>query len=43
MEPEARDRALLALLAKVHASRANRVLVFVLYKKEADRVQVRCC
>jgi ATP-dependent RNA helicase DBP3 len=38
-DPGARDRILLALLAKYHASRANRVIVFVLYKKEADRVE----
>jgi superfamily II DNA/RNA helicase len=41
MDPDARERALLGLLTKYHSSRTNRVLVFVLYKKEADRVQVR--
>jgi len=40
VEPGARDALLLRLLAKYHgATRANRVLVFVLYKREADRVE----
>jgi ATP-dependent RNA helicase DBP3 len=41
LEPGERDRALLRLLAKYHGGekkRENRVIVFVLYKKEADRV-----
>ena len=41
LEPHERDRALLRLLEKYHGGahkRANRVIVFVLYKKEADRV-----
>ena len=39
MEPEVRDGALQKLLGKYHASRKNRVLVFVLYKKEAARME----
>lgn len=39
MEPRDRDALLLKLLAKYHASRKNRVLVFVLYKMEAARVE----
>lgn len=35
MEPDARERRLLELLKQYHASRTNRVLIFVLYKKEA--------
>ena len=38
LEPAAKDAALLRLLSAHHASRRNRVLVFCLYKKEADRV-----
>jgi ATP-dependent RNA helicase DBP3 len=41
LEPHERDRALLRLLEKYHGgahARLNRVIVFVLYKKEADRV-----
>lgn len=34
-----RDRRLDELLRKYHASRKNRILVFVLYKKEASRVE----
>jgi len=41
IEPEARERRLLELLKKYHSSRRNRVLVFVLYKKEASRVEER--
>lgn len=39
IEPEAREKRLLELLKKYHSSRKNRVLVFVLYKKEASRVE----
>lgn len=39
IEPTARDSRLDELLRKYHASRKNRVLVFVLYKKEAARVE----
>lgn len=39
IEPEAREKRLLELLKKYHGSRKNRVLVFVLYKKEASRVE----
>jgi len=38
-DPRAREPLLLKLLARYHASRKNRVLVFALYKKEADRLQ----
>jgi ATP-dependent RNA helicase DBP3 len=38
-DPFAKDRKLIQLLKKYHASRKNRVLVFVLYKKEAARVE----
>lgn len=36
---QARDRRLLELLKKYHSSRSNRVIIFVLYKKEAPRVE----
>ena len=39
IEASDRDRRLLQLLEKYHKSRKNRVLVFVLYKKEAVRVE----
>ena len=39
IDPEAREKRLLELLKKYHGSRKNRVLVFVLYKKEASRVE----
>lgn len=39
IDPAARDRRLEELLRKYHASRKNRILVFVLYKKEAARVE----
>ncbi|KAG8382083.1 hypothetical protein BUALT_Bualt05G0039600 [Buddleja alternifolia] len=39
LEDRARDERLLTLLEKYHKSRKNRVLVFVLYKKEASRVE----
>lgn len=35
----ARDKRLLCLLEKYHESQRNRVIVFVLYQKEADRVE----
>lgn len=38
-DPFARDPILLDLLKKYHSSRKNRVLIFVLYKKEADRIE----
>jgi len=39
LEDRARDERLQTLLEKYHKSRKNRVLVFVLYKKEASRVE----
>jgi len=39
IESRARDNRLSALLTKYHTSRKNRILVFVLYKKEAARVE----
>ncbi|KAK4490829.1 hypothetical protein RD792_001544, partial [Penstemon davidsonii] len=39
LDDRARDERLQALLEKYHKSRSNRVLVFVLYKKEASRVE----
>lgn len=39
LEDRARDERLQILLEKYHKSRKNRVLVFVLYKKEASRVE----
>ncbi|PWA84005.1 DEAD-box ATP-dependent RNA helicase 5 [Artemisia annua] len=39
LEDRARDERLVTLLEKYHKSRRNRVLVFVLYKKEASRVE----
>ncbi|XP_047321860.1 DEAD-box ATP-dependent RNA helicase 5 [Impatiens glandulifera] len=39
LEDRARDERLLSLLEKYHKSQRNRVLVFVLYKKEASRVE----
>lgn len=36
-----KDRKLLELLAKYHKSRKNRILIFVLYKKEAAELQER--
>lgn len=35
----ARDKRLVSLLEKYHESQRNRVIVFVLYQKEADRVE----
>jgi len=37
--PMDRESLLLSLLKKYHADRKNRVLIFVLYKKEADRLE----
>ncbi|KAL2545545.1 DEAD-box ATP-dependent RNA helicase 5 [Forsythia ovata] len=39
LDDRARDERLQSLLEKYHKSRRNRVLVFVLYKKEASRVE----
>lgn len=39
LDDRARDERLVELLGKYHKSRRNRVLVFVLYKKEASRVE----
>lgn len=39
IDSEARDSRLLDLLKQYHSSRKNKVLVFVLYKKEATRVE----
>ncbi|KAL3500045.1 hypothetical protein ACH5RR_039138 [Cinchona calisaya] len=39
LDDRARDERLTNLLGKYHKSRRNRVLVFVLYKKEASRVE----
>ncbi|CAL9204843.1 unnamed protein product [Musa hybrid cultivar] len=39
LEDRQRDSRLVALLEKYHQSQRNRVLVFVLYKKEAGRVE----
>ncbi|KAJ1651613.1 hypothetical protein IWQ61_007868 [Dispira simplex] len=39
IEPEDKNRRLMALLEKYHKSRTNRVLVFVLYKKEATYLE----
>ncbi|TDH67525.1 hypothetical protein CCR75_003337 [Bremia lactucae] len=39
IDDRARDARAHALLQKYHSSRKNRVLLFVLYKKEADRVE----
>ncbi|OVA02832.1 Helicase [Macleaya cordata] len=39
VDDRARDARLITLLEKYHKSKSNRVLVFVLYKKEAGRVE----
>eukprot|EP00252_Welwitschia_mirabilis_P010210 TRINITY_DN23380_c0_g1_i2.p1 TRINITY_DN23380_c0_g1~~TRINITY_DN23380_c0_g1_i2.p1 ORF type:complete len:595 (-),score=161.42 TRINITY_DN23380_c0_g1_i2:586-2370(-) len=39
LDEHARDKRLVSLLEKYHKSRRNRVIVFVLYKKEASRVE----
>ncbi|KAF3792928.1 DEAD-box ATP-dependent RNA helicase 5 [Nymphaea thermarum] len=40
LDDRSRDARLVALLEKYHQSQRNRVLVFVLYKKEASRVEI---
>lgn len=37
IDPQARDNRLLELLQQHHKSRKNRIIIFVLYKKEAPR------
>ena len=39
IEDRARDSRLHDLLKQYHSSRSNRIIVFVLYKKEASRVE----
>ncbi|XP_051202802.1 DEAD-box ATP-dependent RNA helicase 5 [Lolium perenne] len=39
LDDRARDSRLVALLDKYHRAQSNRVLIFVLYKKEAGRVE----
>ncbi|CAO2819711.1 unnamed protein product [Amaranthus hypochondriacus] len=39
LEERTRDNRLVALLEKYHQSQRNRVIVFVLYQKEGDRVE----
>lgn len=39
LEGSAREARLLALLAKHHADRSSRIIIFVLYKKEAPRLE----
>ncbi|CAA7411009.1 unnamed protein product [Spirodela intermedia] len=39
LDDQSRDKRLVSLLEKYHTSKSNRVLVFVLYKKEAARVE----
>mmetsp|Transcript_27015 Transcript_27015/g.73020 ORF Transcript_27015/g.73020 Transcript_27015/m.73020 type:complete len:598 (+) Transcript_27015:3277-5070(+) len=39
IDPAARDDRLLQLLRQYHSSRTNRIIIFVLYKKEAPRVE----
>lgn len=39
LDDRARDNRLVSLLEKYHESQRNRVIVFVLYQKEADRVE----
>ncbi|KNA24864.1 hypothetical protein SOVF_011780 [Spinacia oleracea] len=39
LEENTRDRRLVALLDKYHEAQRNRVIVFVLYQKEGDRVE----
>ncbi|KAI3418538.1 uncharacterized protein J3R85_013745 [Psidium guajava] len=41
LDDRSRDERLVTLLQKYHSSKSNRVLVFVLYKNEASRVE-RC-
>ena len=40
VEDRAREAKLTTLLNKYHSSRKNRVLIFVLYKKEAARIEM---
>jgi ATP-dependent RNA helicase DBP3 len=39
IEDTSRDSKLITLLQKYHSSRTNRILIFVLYKKEAKRLE----
>ncbi|KAJ1927191.1 RNA-dependent ATPase [Tieghemiomyces parasiticus] len=39
LEPFGKNRRLEAILRKYHESRTNRILIFALYKKEADRLE----
>ena len=39
MEDRAREQRLKELLKKYHKDRKNRILIFVLYKKEASRIE----
>jgi len=39
LDPMAKEKRLLELLRQYHKSRKNRVLIFALYKKEADRLE----
>merc|ERR1719445_1591230 len=39
LEDRAREQRLQQLLKKYHKDRKNRILIFVLYKKEADRIE----
>lgn len=39
VDPYQKDQKLKELLNKYHSSKKNRILVFVLYKKEAERVE----
>ena len=41
IEPQRRDQRIDELLQKYHKSRKNRIIVFVLYKKEASRVEAQ--
>ena len=41
IEPQRRDQRIDVLLQKYHKTRKNRVIVFVLYKKEASRVEAQ--
>ena len=41
IEPQRRDQRIDELLQKYHKTRKNRVIVFVLYKKEASRVEAQ--
>jgi ATP-dependent RNA helicase DBP3 len=39
INPEQKEQKILELLKKYHATKKNKVLIFVLYKKEAARVE----